>query len=440
MNNYQKEMRKIVKIGCHKQLLIYDEAHNSSNLESSDEEGRLTKAVLSCFTRVKYKVLMSGTAISNNVVEAYPQLYLMYNASYNMLSMCKTVFSYNEEYDTYEERINHCYGKPYPAYMDGKNLFRASHLPEKLTVFGVVKTTPDIFNAYELRDIISYTMITRTFPEVTGKNLERCEELPAEMIPEEAAFYQVALKEFHRLEHLYFKSENMDARKKAQARIIAQIKIMLQICVCASVYPDYTGPALNGKLEAIFSKINDLPGQRVAIGLRTNEAVRIYAEEIQKHYPERPVFTITGKQYRPKGRQKLVYGEFSDYPDSILVCTQQSLSESMSIDFVDHCFIPEMHWNNSRMSQFYYRFIRYTSTREKHIYYVIYPASIETNLMYLLVSKERMLRFLKGQDVSFNDLFADMGLDFSIHQGVVVKMKNEEGRTEFAWGQQKIAA
>lgn len=51
-----------------------------------------------------------------------------------------------------------------------------------------------------------------------------------------------------------------------------------------------------------------------------------------------------------------------------------------------------------------------------------------------------MLRFLKGQDITFHDLFAEMGFDYSIHQGVVVKTKNEEGRTEFAWGKQLIAA
>jgi hypothetical protein len=28
---------------------------------------------------------MSGTSINNNVIEAYPQLYLLYNASVNML-------------------------------------------------------------------------------------------------------------------------------------------------------------------------------------------------------------------------------------------------------------------------------------------------------------------------------------------------------------------
>ena len=112
----------------------------------------------------------------------------------------------------------------------------------------------------------------------------------------------------------------------------------------------------------------------------------------------------------------------------------------MSIDSVDYCFIAELHWNNSKMSQFYYRFIRYTSTREKHIYYVNYPDSIETNLIYLLVSKERMLRFLKGQDISFEALFAEMGFELSEHQGAVFKGYDRDGRPELYWGQQQIAA
>ena len=93
------------------------------------------------------------------------------------------------------------------------------------------------------------------------------------------------------------------------------------------------------------------------------------------------------------------------------------------------------------MAQFYYRFIRYTSTRLKHIYYVNYPESIETNLIHLLVSKERMLRFLKGQDISFDDLFAEMGFDLEKHQGYVDKQYDEEGRVELAWcKRERIAA
>ena len=61
-------------------------------------------------------------------------------------------------------------------------------------MFGVVKATPDIFTSYQLRDIISYTLTTRTFPEVTRKNLERCQGIRAVNTPHEWAFYEVGLK------------------------------------------------------------------------------------------------------------------------------------------------------------------------------------------------------------------------------------------------------
>ena len=69
-----------------------------------------------------------------------------------------------------------------------------------------------------------------------------------------------------------------------------------------------------------------------------------------------------------------------------------------------------------------------------------YPSSIETNLIYLLVAKERMLRFLKGQDIVFEDLFEEMGFELSKHQGAVFKGYDQEGRPELYWGQQQIAA
>ena len=433
VKNYKKEIKYILKRANRKMFLIYDEAQNSSALEQNEDTARLTKATLDCFHRLPYKLLMSGTSTNNNVVEAYPQLYLLYNASCNMLSMAKTLYRYNEEGDYYDEYYNNDYGKPYPPYIGGRNLFRMSHLPEKLTVFGVVKRTPDIFNAEVLREIISYTMITRTFKEVTGKDLERRSEILAVWTPEEMELYQIALKEFNRLEYLYFHSTNMSERKKAQARIIAQIKIMLRICTCAGVFPEYTGDGMTGKLHEICKRIRKLPNQRIAIGVRQNKIVREYARVLKEQFPDRPVITITGSEYGPRQRRALVNGEFAEQENAILVCTQQSLSESISIDFVDYCFITEFHWNDSRMAQFYYRFIRYTSMREKHIYYVNYSESIETNLIYLLVSKERMLRFLKGQDISFDDLFAEMGFDLSKHQGFITKQYDKDGRAELKW-------
>lgn len=382
---------------------------------------------------------MSGTSINNNVLEAYPQLYLLYNASVNMLCMSRLLYYFNEENGDYVPYNNERFAQPYPPYVDGLYYFKHSHLPERLTVFGVVQRRQDIVNAEELRKIISYTMITRTFKEVTGKDLERRSELRAVMNPEETALYEVALKHFYELEHEYFKSTNMSSRKMAQARIIAQIKIMLRICTCASVFRDYTGGPITGKLDAIFSKIKQLPNRRIAIGVRQNKIVRAYAAAARMYFPGRPVFEVTGSEYQPHQRRDLIYGAFEDYDNSILICTQQSLSESISIDSVDYCFLAEAHWNDSKMSQFYFRFIRYISTREKYIYYVNYPDSIETNLIFLLVSKERMLRFLKGQDISFEDLFEEMGFEMAHHQGALFRKYTEDG-PELYWGKQQIAA
>jgi hypothetical protein len=55
--------------------------------------------------------------------------------------------------------------------------------------------------------------------------------------------------------------------------------------------------------------------------------------------------------------------------DGILLCTQQSLPSSVNFEYVNKILIPEMHFNNSGMSQFYMRFIRYTSTEYKVDWY-----------------------------------------------------------------------
>ena len=138
VKNYQRHIQKIVKLANQKLFLIYDEAQNSSTLEASEEVGRLTKATIACFHSLQYKLLMSGTSINNNVVESYPQLYLLYNASVNMLSMAKILYSFSEESEDYIAHENPHYRKPYLPYIEGLSCFRHSHLPEKLTVFGVV--------------------------------------------------------------------------------------------------------------------------------------------------------------------------------------------------------------------------------------------------------------------------------------------------------------
>lgn len=55
------------------------------------------------------------------------------------------------------------------------------------------------------------------------------------------------------------------------------------------------------------------------------------------------------------------------------------------------------------MSQFYMRFVRYNSTEWKDIYFVTYGDSIESNLMQMVMAKEKINLFMKGQDTDLDE-------------------------------------
>lgn len=121
VKNYKKYIQKIVRLASRKLFLIYAEAQNSSALEASDDVGKLTKATLACFGALRYKLLMSGTSINNNVVESYPQLLLLYNGSANMLCKARRLYSVSEETGEYEAYENDRYMQEYPPYIEGLN-------------------------------------------------------------------------------------------------------------------------------------------------------------------------------------------------------------------------------------------------------------------------------------------------------------------------------
>lgn len=116
----------------------------------TNPNSKRTKAVLDCFRKVRYKLAMTGTVTRNNISECAPQLELLYNNSHNMLSWADTLYYYEKDSDGEEYpncSDNPYYGRPIPAYKPGYTLFTNSHLPERITVFGVGKRNQDIFNA-----------------------------------------------------------------------------------------------------------------------------------------------------------------------------------------------------------------------------------------------------------------------------------------------------
>lgn len=431
MCKYHKFIKRFVKSICQKAVLIFDESDNISNMCS-----KRTKAVLNAFRRLKYKTLMTGTSTRNNIAEIFPQLELLYNNSINMLSECPEIQERNKENKNELEWIeNEYYMKPYPAYRKGHQLFTASHIPDKITVFGISQFTQDIFNSDYLKQMINKTIITRTFEEITGKKLYEIKQVACKMGEEEKRLYSIALDEFYKMEYLFHKTGN--SRKDAMLKILNQLLTLLKICGAPQTLREYDQSIMPEKFKSVLSLLVDFQGERVAIGVRHIEVVRAYEAAIRKAFPDRPVFVITGNETTLKQRKKIVQ-DLKKTKNGILISTQQSLSASMNIDFVDKCIIPELHWNNSSMSQYYFRFIRYTSTRFKQVYFVTYENSIESNLLKMVLVKDKLNRFMKNQDVSDDEIYDIFGIESDMLQNLMYKEKTDDGYV-IRWGDQKVS-
>jgi hypothetical protein len=112
----------------------------------------------------------------------------------------------------------------------------------------------------------------------------------------------------------------------------------------------------------------------------------------------------------------------------------------MNIDCVERVIIPELHWNNAAMSQYYCRFIRYTSLTEKPVYFLVYESSIEMNLFKMVLMKEKLNLFMKNQDLDEDEVYERFGIDDPrILQNLMYKEKTKDG-VEIRWGEQDITS
>lgn len=411
--------------------LIFDESDEMSNPSSVR-----AKAVLDCFRRCRYKLLTTGTSTRNNISEFAPQLELMYNNSVNMLSWCPNIYSKDKEDDSDIRESNPYFGKPIPAYKAGYSLFSASHLPEKITVFGVGQKTQDIYNADILDEILAKTVITRTFEEVVGKEIRRIHQVPVAFSPEESAVYEMPINEFHKMQEKYFGSTG-NSKKDAMLRIMQQITLLLRISAAPNTVLEYAGGMPN-KIRKVVDMVGEFSDETVAIGVRHINVLEKYKEALTEAFPDRKIFAVTGQSTTFAQRRKL-RTEIKNSGNGILLCTQQSLPSSVNFEFINKVIIPELHYNNAGMSQFYMRFVRYTSTEFKDIYFVPYVGSIESNQMQMVLSKEKINMFMKGKDTDLDEIYDKFGVDYNIMAALMRREKDKDGKFRIRWGNQKIA-
>jgi hypothetical protein len=298
------------------------------------------------------------------------------------------------------------------------------------------KRTQDIYNADILSDILGKTVITRTFEEVSCKDIKHIHQVLLRFPPEEKEVYQKAIHEFYQMRDNYFASTG-NSRKDSMMRLVQQIVLLLRIGAAPDTVQEYTGDTPVKVMTAV-EMAAEWKDETIAIGVRHVTVLESYEKALREYLPDRPLFVVTGSNTSFAKRRALKQ-TLQDSGNGILLCTQQSLPSSVNFDYVNKIIIPELHYNNSGMSQFYFRFIRYTSTEQKDIYFLTYAGSIESNLMQMVLAKEKLNLFMKGQDVDLDEIYDRFDVNYDLLSLLMRQEKDENGVLQIHWGEQQIA-
>lgn len=428
LGKLRRGLVRYVKQTSRKLCLVFDESDEITNPTS-----QRTRNILCIFRRLKYKILDTGTTTRNNIAELYSQFELLYNNSVNMVCWSPQVYHENKEREI-EEENNTDYGSPFPAFR-GHVLFRACHCPGKATVFGIEKQNQDVYNKEELSELIGKTVITRKFRDFAGEKY-KIQTHTVSPSDGEREVYRVIIEEFCRICELYYNSTG-DAKKDAGLRLMRQIKLLIKACSVPHLIEGYSGDGIPNKTKYIEKLVRKIPG-KVAVGCTSIAAFDLYENHLRKCFPDRPVFVVKG-DVAFKRRQNIVT-EFDSTINGILICTQQSLSNSVNIPACNQVILESLQWNIPRMEQFYFRFIRLDSKEMKDVHYVTYEDSVEQNLMALVLTKERLNEFIKtGEVKEQSEIFEEFDITMSVIDSLLVRTQDHEGKIHISWGSQRIA-
>ncbi len=423
----KRYLMKFIKLSARRLCLVFDESDEITNPVS-----QRTRYILAIFRRVKYKILDTGTTTRNNITELYSQFELLYNNSVNMTCWCPQVYKQNRDKEI-ESDSNDWYGEPFPAFR-GHVLFKSCHCPGKATVFGIEKQNQDIYNKDTLFDLIGKTIITRKFRDFAGEKYDVRTQtvIPS---PGEREVYRVIIEEFCRICELYYNSTG-DTKKDAGLRLMRQIKLLIKACSVPHLIEGYYGDEYPGKVHHIGRMIRRTKG-KVAVGCTSISAYEMYAGYIKEHFPDRPVFTVTGAI--PFKKRQAIVSEFDSTINGVLVCTQQSLSSSVNIPSCNQIILESLQWNIPKMEQFYFRFIRLDSKDRKKVHFVTYEDSVEQNLMALVLTKERLNEFIKCGEVKEQaEIFNEFDISMSVIDSLLRRETDAEGKVRISWGRQLV--
>ncbi|MDD1420940.1 SNF2-related protein [Dolichospermum sp. ST_sed1] len=426
LHKYKRYFKQYIKTNKNV-FTIIDESDIMTNPNS-----QRTKAIIDCFKYSRNKLLLSGTTCRNNIAEIFSQLSFLYLSSEHFINWSEYKIIINK--DGEQEKIkNNEYGKPFKMFLKGFKTFKECFNPEKITVFGIGKLNQDIFNSDVLNDITDRIILTKTFEEVTNNHNYKFKQTLVNFNLEESNLYDRIINEFSAICGNFYSSTG-NIRKDALLKIIRQLKLLIRACATPHILNssvDYCN-----KFNKVLSLIKESKEKYIAIGTTHKASVESYKQFLNENLPELKVYTITGEVSIKK---RIEIKNELEQTGGILISTQQALSCSLNIDFLNYIIIPELLWNMSATKQYIFRFIRMTSKDNKLVEFVTYSNSIESNILQLLVTKEKLVNQMKNnKSDSYEDIYSEFGIDFDVLQMLLTKEKDAEGKIKINWGQQNI--
>lgn len=452
-----KYLRDYIKRQSYKVALIFDESDEITNPKAIQ-----SKDVVSCFRKVKYKLLATGTTTRNNITELYKQLELLYNNSINMLCECETIYSEVKGQDgdvgVNENKNVDYFNKPFSAKL-GNNLFKSCFNPCKKTVFGIKKNNQDIFNMDRLIKILKKTILTRRFKEIAGPDKYEIKSHKLNQNRYEVLLYGKIINELQTMIAEYFSSTGNE-RKDQMLQIIRQIQLLIKATSTPQTFKEYRDalpPAFPEELQKFplfrhnprsqvlpnkYRYIEDMVKARhnrlVAVGCTTHDAAHMYYNNFCKKFPERKVFLCLGSSSFKQRNEMLK--EFEASKTGILIATQQSLKSSVNIPTCNEIIVEALPWNVPKLMQFCFRFIRYDSTEKSYIHIVNYENTIDMNLFALLLAKERINDFIKTLEFKDqSDIYGEFDVNLDILESILSRTKDHDGKVKIEWGLQKVS-
>jgi predicted RNA methylase len=423
----QRHIKKFIKCAAYKIALLVDESDELTNANS-----QRSLAALNCFRKAALKLLTTGTTTRNTINELYTQLELVYNNSTAFRCWAETIYKTDDNGNIYKV-INDKYGYPFPAY-HGAALFKASFCPQRISVFGIRQDTQDIYNSELLKEIISKTIITRKFEEIVKEKKYSIHTHAIKQSPTERELYKLLMTEFLSVCYDYYTTTG-NSRKEAALRLIRQIKALIKATSVPHLMANYSGSNYPEKFQEIAKLIKSWPDELVTVGCIYKTTARSYYSFLKEKFPTRKIFYIDGEQLVTK--RKDILEEFRLSENGILVCTQQSLKSSVNIPYCNKCIIESLQWNIPKISQFYFRFIRFDSERHTEVHFINYQNTIEINLLALLMAKEKLNDFIKTTNEKTSAaIYEQFGIDLNILDMLITKDWDEEGHLTLRWGNQ----